>query len=406
MFSKAVYNKDKTISHYEYIDGEIVQIMAKHLNFTPVYIKADENYKHGYQLPNGTFTGSLAAAEYWQADLIANHRVKMEYNTSASGFLDPILLGKFYYIIPNPPTTKEILFSMLKSFDFWTKFLFLVLLIIFPIALYFIYKIENRIRGLKTNENLSGSALATVAIISSLSAREPIFTASRITFAMLLFYSIIATSLIHSLITQNLNTKIAQKDIQNLDQILDENYGLDVNPEFRIMFKNADGNRMARKLREISNSTKTDSRKPSAILLPESMMENYLHKYYDNTTKVGLYKKVPEMVFQAYESMMVPKRSPIQGALNEIIQGVTEFGIAKYQLGLAEIENEKIMIKRIKDGDVPTEDDVVIKLEDLKSVFIIYLILNFCAIVVFGLELLVHFVKTRRNTPSGSELNE
>jgi hypothetical protein len=395
MLSKAVYTGNHTLSHYDYIDGEIVQIMAKYLNFTPVYIEADQLYKHGYQLSNGTFTGSLAAAEYGIADLIANHRVRMDYNTTTALFLDPILLGRFYFLIPNPPTTKEVLISMILSVDLVTRILFLLFWLSFPILLYGISKIESNFYNHDGKISFQESVLIIVGITSNLSVKTPLFRSSRLIFASVLFYALIGSSLIHSLITQNLNTKIVRNDVRTLDEILDRGYKLDIDPELKIMFKNSDGNRMARKLREIALNTSVEVSKDrrghrqSAILIPELLIETYHSKFYDKESKIALYKKVPEIAFQSYESMMVPKRSPIQLAFNTQIKIIAQTGITKYQLNLANIEQEKLMIQRIKNGDMPAADDVVIKLKDLNSLFYCYLVASCFSTMVFGMELIL-----------------
>lgn len=54
MMSKPVLKNDNEISHYTLVDGEVVSILSRKMNFKPVYLKTDRT-RWGSQLPNGNF---------------------------------------------------------------------------------------------------------------------------------------------------------------------------------------------------------------------------------------------------------------------------------------------------------------------------------------------------------------
>lgn len=403
ILARPIFKKNGEIIRYDYMDGEIINVMAKVMNFTPIYVSADPIAKHGYQLPNGTFTGGLAAAEYGYADIVANHRVKIEYNTTKVYFLKYITLGRFYFIVPNPPISKEVLVSMLMSFDLSTLIVSIVFLACFPVSLYLISRIEAKIYQAKLDTNLSNGFIKMIGAITNVSVRLPIYQCSRIFFITVLLFSLIESSVIQSLFVKNLNTVIVHRNVKTLNDILDHDYEISIGTQLSMMLKDVDGSRMARKLRSIAqngasvtgtnNEKKAKIMKPRAIFLPELQVDKYIDQDFDNITKRDLFIKVPELAYSFYESMMVPKNSPYQKKFNEIIVQAQQAGIIEYQLDVAKLERYKTMVKRAKNGNLPKPPDKEIKIQDLGSIFYTYLILNSLALCVFASELLISFLK-------------
>ena len=59
MLSQAVYDSSGNITHYKYVNGETVRIMAEMMNFTPIYIQSDDGALLGSQIEDGSFTGNI-----------------------------------------------------------------------------------------------------------------------------------------------------------------------------------------------------------------------------------------------------------------------------------------------------------------------------------------------------------
>jgi hypothetical protein len=218
----------------------------------------------------------------------------------------------------------------------------------------------------------------------------------RIFIAAVIFHALIQATVMQSIFIKNLSVHIEQGQVKTLDQLLDLDFNLIISNQLRTIFKNADGSRMSRKIQQIANGPESSLKnhlemfilnEKMAILFPEVMALSYIYKNFDNDTMEDKYKIVPEAAFKFYESIMVPKNSPFQDKFNQIIQNTLQAGIQDYQLRLADIELEKLLIRRAKGGNIPKKDDKVITVYDLKSVFVLYLTLNFVAILVLVLEI-------------------
>jgi hypothetical protein len=142
LISQAVYDETGKLSHFKYNDGEQALIFSKKLNFTPIYLATDK-YRYGNELPNGTFIGAMGAMEYGNSDINCNNLILMDYNTTNTLFLKPILEGNLMFVIPTPATRKELLIALFKSFDVPTVFLAFLCILIFPPIFYFITRIRE-----------------------------------------------------------------------------------------------------------------------------------------------------------------------------------------------------------------------------------------------------------------------
>lgn len=107
---------------YGGFDGLVMGNVAKALNFTACFIKADS---YGTLLPNLTFTGTIGDVLYQRADAAFNSRFIDQYNTSDIEFLYPVFSDKFCFIVPSAlaiPSWKAI-FQCFKTNVWWTIFL-------------------------------------------------------------------------------------------------------------------------------------------------------------------------------------------------------------------------------------------------------------------------------------------
>ena len=69
--SQAVYDTNRKLTHYRYINGEALHILSEKLNFTPIYGHFSENLV-GYQLPNGSFSGFFGISEVFLFNSLSN----------------------------------------------------------------------------------------------------------------------------------------------------------------------------------------------------------------------------------------------------------------------------------------------------------------------------------------------
>lgn len=409
LVSRPIYNENQEIQKYELLDGEIVNVLQEQLNFTAKYTNIGDS-KWGVQLPNGSFTGGLYCVENDLVDLLANTIAISNMNTTNSLFLRTITRGRFYFIVPTPEIVKELLVSLYNSIDNATLIMELICFMLFPVFLVGILKTESNIFQTQRKISFVKSVLSTIGIIFNVSVQHPLNHSSRILFACIVIYSIIHSSVLQSTIITNLNTNIEIGRIHKLNDLLDNNYELSINEKSYGILKTGDGNRMLRKLKQMAENSAVRSSKNltgkiiamnnTAVLVTDMFSKNYLDRFYDNFTKKNSFYRVPEYVIQFYTSVMTPKNSPFQDVFSDILKIFVESGLAEFQLQLSNMENEKVMIQRVINGEIPAKEDKTITLSNISSIFFIYLTLNGFAIMVFIIELLSQYLnieKIKRN---------
>jgi hypothetical protein len=383
--------KDGKIVDFELVNGEIINIFAKQMNFTKIYVANSGG--HGHRFPNGTFDGGLGALESGAADIMGNLMMTFDYNTTNSVFLKPFAEEVFSFLIRVPDVQKELLITISESVDLLSRILYVSTVIICIFVLKFLMSFGN------TKISFVKSGLTIFGILTNISMKLP---NSRIFFTSVLLFGVIQSSLIQSIIVKSLNSNKNYGEIKTLDQLLDNNYeiltGMGLAPQLMIL----DGSRMARKLKEIARAGRfvgnfsVENLKPkTAYLHPDRMIRANINSNFDNITKANLLIAVPEPAYKFYGSILVTKNSNFLEKFNKIIQIVIEAGIVEYQISLGEFENTKILIKRIKNGNVSKESSKVIKISDLKLAFFLYLMLNFTALIVFMCEVFIDFIFIR-----------
>lgn len=266
-----------------------------------------------------------------------------------------------------------------------------------PIIMYLLLKADNYIRKTKVYGNFQKQYVIYVGIAFSVSVKLPVNNVPRIFMAVILIYCFIGSSIFQGTIVKNLNANIVEGEIKYLDELLDKGYEFEFPEQLNALFRNADGSRMARKMKEIAqdnvasstNITEMKFKKNVAIMMSEIQIQNFLYSHYDQITKKNLFTVVPECAFQFYLSFMVPKTSPFQHTFNRMVQRIVESGVIQYQRSLIFTENKKILIRRARTGNLPNEDDKVIRLAHLDSIFFMYLVLSGLCLVVFVVELIV-----------------
>lgn len=340
----------------------------------------------------------MGAVENGEAELCGNLIILTNYNTNKTLILRSTAMVGFYFIIPRPQTRKELLISMVSSVDLTSRMLFVGSLVVFPIILCFILKVESEIYEIRSETSIWKSFLLTMAIMLNNSIRMYNAESSRMFYMFVMLLALIVTSLFQSTIVKNLNANVVLGEIRTLNEILDNDYNVTLPDDVGNFLKHMSGNRMIKKINEAKKDETIDLANPKtmpvdknkkfALLLPSILLNNYLNQFYDNQTKENIFDVVPEMVVQLYTSIMLPKHSPLQDKINDIMQIIVESGILKYQLFKADNEYQWFMTRRILDGNIAKPRDKVISVSELKSVFYLYIAFSIFSIVVFCLELI------------------
>lgn len=274
--SQPVYNERNEITGYKYLDGEIIKILAEKMNFTPIYFNKECCF--GSLLPNGSFSKDLGALERGEVDISGVQTITLDYNTKKSLFLNPIYYRKLFFLVPSPETKKEFLVSLINSFDVMSNIFITISVMIYPIILYFIHKIEKKFHKLIARKPFGDCVLEINCIMINCPIQFPRTTSSRTFFATVMLHALIQTAILQGMIIKILNSNIVIGKIDTLDQLSNSNLEIYLDEADSMIFKNADGSPIARKLKQISmkpkkNLTSLDS---VAFLLGESDISRFL----------------------------------------------------------------------------------------------------------------------------------
>lgn len=320
LLSRAVRNGNGMVTHYEYADGDTIEQLASIMNFTPIYIKPNDSLKHGYQLPNGSFTGSLAAIENESADFAAIPAFIAEYNTKKLLFLQPIAMKKLTFIFQKRETFKVFIVSIISQLDFTSKVLTAFLALAFPIIYFLISKIESKVKGVERTSTTQ-HIVYVVAMMTSNSSIVSKLWASRIVVAAVLFYTLLFSSLFQGSIIKSLNQNQKGGGITSVSELLMENYTLIMERSLVPVFQEQGGNELGVQLQSLANNfsriVDTTTRgfelalanKKIAFLLSDSSLP-MLSQFYNDATGEDLFDVLPKSVFEFFVSPMSPKDSP------------------------------------------------------------------------------------------------
>jgi hypothetical protein len=401
MKSLAVRDSKEELSHYTYPDGEMLMSIAKHMNFTPVYLPNHDKEKYGFQFPNGTFTGSLAATEYGKADLVANPRLIADYNTTKSIFLQPITMTKLFFTVKKRETSRFIIITVFSKLDSTSRTVGIGLVLLFPVIYFITQKCELYLSNQKDQLDKTKTLLYVFGLLNNISMRHSKFRASQIVVATILFLALMSSSLFQGTILKDLNTIHTIGKISKIDQLFNENFTIAMQPALTYAFQGQGEDKITRELFKISRNIENISLSTDdaikkmkadphfAYLLTDLLTGNYLDRFYDNETGQNLFEVVPESVFQFYIAMIAPKASPFVDRFNQIINLYVQTGLYQYHTQKASDDNEKIWIHRIQNGLVAKEKSKSLHVRDLQALFKLYLGLNVLCCVVFLLEFLL-----------------
>ena len=409
MISKAERDGNGAITHFSYVDGDTLTSIAKCMNFTLVYERTTEdNFFYGFQHPNGTFVGSLADVEYNRVELVANPRLISDtYNTTNSVFLQPLTTVRLSFIIQKRKTHKKLMISIFGQYDKSSRLIAMLLTFLFPIMYAVIRRYEDKTIAPQSRvESFTKSILYSLAIQNNVSMNHSPHASTRIIVTVILFHTLIISTLFQSTIVKNLNTNQRLGKINTVQELIDQGYTIKMPGYLAMNFKTLGTDKVSKMMiatkqnyvdvatshQNIKKIIKPDAK--TAFLWTDLYNTNYLNRFFDQSNGENLFESIPEIAFEFYISLMAPRSSPFIEKYNIILQYYVESGIGAHHVGLAYYDNDKVWIQRIKAGQIPKPSDGAIKFEDLRLVFEIQLYLSVFCCIVFVAEILLNRIKS------------
>lgn len=426
-----IFDDNRNITHYKYIEGVVIQMIQSYLNCSIEYLKPRDNGRMGFRAPNGTISGVLVEIEEGSVDMTGNVRLMMPIGTTNSTFLYPIDLVNLKYIVPKMDLSVTTLdFTILQFFDSKARLCFLLvftLLMIFWMIAGFIQKLV-----ILPNEKVvplmdfSDKLFYLISMQSGVSIPTWKFTRNhdRIIMSFLLIFSLIVCNAFQGAVTSNLSTHGKSKDINTLDDLINSDLKLVALVVIPDLFKpNADESNVNNiqkrlykrqtidptKLTEVLEQvgmnrvklgllgefikcdyrvSKTDSFK--ILVARHYFLIEARAKYYNHETGEDTLHIVEETPITFYSTFIVPKKSPFITVFNSAIHLIRESGFLEYAIGMALYDAELLRIERWKKGLIKDQKLQIITLQHIKHMFLFWVAcLVFCTIVFLG-EIIVY----------------
>jgi len=382
------------ITRYKYPDGDLIHLLSQKMNFTPIYSHPGGEKLQGFQLPNGSFTGSLGMIESGEADYSANSLlISSSYNTSNVLFINSMEMEQFVFVIKKRQPSIAFRILLFSQFDKLTQGIFIAMIVLFPIIYTTIIKMESKMLKVEDNSELIKNIFYMIALQLNISMRHQSLLASRFLIAAILFLTLIMNSIFQGTIVSSLSNFQDEVIIKTMEELINEDYkfvtlystkavldglGGNLNEHFSDSDSVTGNSRIG--YERIQNNPKL------AFLHSKAKVENIIMQAHDNKTNDRIFQEVPEVVFEFFVSPIVPKSSPFIEQFKEFIMRYKEFGLRNYQASKADYDKDKFWIHKLLKLKSTKQKDKTIELEDLKKIMRLYCVLNGFAFLAFIVE--------------------
>lgn len=403
-------NGNLILEKLKFQDAETLKILSNLANFSIKFVKSPDGIKHGYQTSNNTFTGSLGMMEYENADIAANMRLVAEYNTSNTLCLFPTTTTKLKFFVPKKYWDEVYILSSIYNFlDQSLKIIIFTMFSFLPLLIF----IFNFISG-KRKSPFNALVLCYLnyfAIMNFISIKLPRYWPSRFIYGSILIVWIILGNIFAGKMIEFLNTNSGLKQIESIDELTKSNLLIKVPYPMAILFEgnfqNASSSHQflnqivieSRKLErkgdrlafiDVENMGEMIRSRKYAMLFLENLIDFLEKKYFDEKNGRNILTHIEDTPYEYYYAISVPKTSAFVSRFNEILMRIFEAGISKYQMMMAMIENDLMYIRRVKAGQVPNDAIKKISINQLSSVFYLYLFCLLTCFSIFLCELFIH----------------
>lgn len=406
------------IDTLKYQDAEALKIMSKFANFSINFVKSSDGVKHGYQSSNYTFTGSLGMVEYEKADLAANARLVAEYNTTNTLCLFPTNTVKLKFAVPMKLSSEvKILVSLYNFLDGYLKISILAMFLVIPLILFFF----DYITGSKklSIDAMIRNYLITYSVMTFVSISMPRYWPSRYVMGSVVLVWLIIGNTCAGKMIEFLNTNFGLKQISSIDEMSRTSLEVKIPYPMAILFEGEFDDapkshlfinklvKVARALEsvgdkmafiDVDNMEEMIRSRKYALLFLDNILDFLEKSFYDDNGN-DIMTHIEETPYEYFYAMSVPKTSPFVLRFNELLMRMFEAGVAKYQMSSAKGGNDLIYIRRLKAGAIPSDGVKAISLNQIFSVFSLYMCAMTCAVLVLILEII--FSNSRKRIWTG-----
>lgn len=403
--------RKKGCQRYEYMDGELIYLLAERMNFTPIYIQDGDGVTYGKEEADGHFSGSLGAIENHKVDIAGNVRVITNlYRTRNLLFLRPIGSMKLVYIVPKNYLKSDFVIFPLSFYTVEVICLYLVTFFSLSLVFYCIkycsamQKKKNNMmkKGWKIEDvDLFKIILTMIGIHHSISVKTDFTsTKKRIILGTAFIYSVILSSIYQGSVVRQVNTKHETTDIKTLEELIQTPLQLLIHADlavhieyFKEFPKKSTFNHIYKRNVIISNQILTPGdyvayNRTAALLTLDLYTSMNKITYFDKTSGEERVTDIPVSVKEFFTSITVPKTSPFIHEINYWLSRIDQAGLMLHQYAIAENDLEMEYIKFVKFGFHPNVKLRVLTMRKLNLVFIFLFGMHLVAFAILLCEIL------------------
>lgn len=140
-----VFDSNNTLIRYKLRDGNLIDSIAKTINFTPIYFTPTDGLTYGGALNNGTLLGSILDIDSGVADILGNIRPIKSYGQANAQFLFPADEMKFTFLVPK--MDEDFAVSFLRIYDTATSFALFSMFLATALIWYVLQNVNLRIKS-------------------------------------------------------------------------------------------------------------------------------------------------------------------------------------------------------------------------------------------------------------------
>lgn len=408
MYAEAIYDKYGHVERYHFIEGLIIDLLSRMMNFKIIYSLLNKTKMPGIVLPNGTVIDGLALIEFEKVNYSAVSRLIVPSGLNNTAYLYPIEIFDAHFVVPKLYPISSISLSGFGLFDMTTIIMIWVSVVCCIIVRYIINVVEatqdNRPEVLRLASQVIGFQNGISQPISNISS-----TSDRIIIiSCLILYLTVGTSY-QGLILAQLQEKETNQ-INTLQEVLDSDLQLfntiDVPDIFKpdetrkelsvrnkIYYKFKETIKQFHKIME-NKCEKWQAGEKMAILTREKSAKYYVGTCYNENDGKDLLYMVPQIAATYQTAQIVPKSSPFTHVFNNKILRIFEVGLNEY----SEMEiHHRNYIQRIKRYQNTTRNHMeelkLVRFENLYQAFVTLVITYSIAFIIFLFEILMHSVQ-------------
>ncbi|KAG5670745.1 hypothetical protein PVAND_000986 [Polypedilum vanderplanki] len=417
LLCKLKRDRNGNIKSITYSSCEIVNVLAKKLNFQPIYVVTDGSNDH---IKNGSWTGAIGNLENDEMDIayVANARIIADYKlVKRMLFLQPISGVKHKFVIRKLKNEEKIDLGF-SEIDSLSEFLVIVILFLFPPLLMIFKKLESKFCDKKLTD---GSFMTVISILLSVSTKHSlgIGNATRFILFGIILFNLIFASFFQSSITTNLETVTKKQQILTINQLIEEGYELRMPISLRDIYINHYGSKISDIMRTIAaekpkppkisnfvegmNYVVAEKNKKIAMLCVTSLVMGLINQYSDNESHEELLEIVPETVADFALAPMTRKDSYFIEKFNMLILRYNEIGLYRFFLKQAMNDANHAEIRTKMQH---SHEKSLINFSDLFPLINLYITLTIIAIFIFICETLWNFIKNKKTTIKKKKLKK